>query len=243
MKKLLSILFCFHLFLSAEAQLKLTFPSKDGLKLTADWYPVKSDMPIILLCHQDRSSRGEFSETALKLNKFGFNCLALDLRVGDQAKEVRNESAIEAKEYKKPSRLEDAEQDMVAAVDYLFEKYNRPVIIFGSSYSASLALKIAVENHKVSAVVAFSPGEYFTDSLFVRNSIGKLLKPLFTTSSRLEADGVTDLVKDVNSRIKVQYIPSSKGEHGAKVLWSQYPYNQEYWISLMSFLDKIKKSE
>ncbi len=243
MKKLLSFLFCSLIFFSVDAQLQLTFPSKDGLNITADWYPVSSNMPIILLCHQDRSSRGEFSETALKLNKFGFNCLAIDMRVGDQAREIRNLTAIEAKEKKKPSRYEDAEQDIVAAIDYLYQKYNRPVIILGSSFSASLALKLAVDNYKVSGVAAFSPGEYFTDSMYVRHNISKLLKPVFATSARSEADAVTDLLKDVNSRIKVQYIPSSKGEHGAKVLWNQYPYNQEYWIALMSFLDKMKKTE
>jgi dienelactone hydrolase len=243
MKKIVSILFCSLILITADAQLQLTFPSKDGLNITADWYPVSSDMPIILLCHQDRSSRGEFSETALKLNKFGFNCLAVDLRVGDQSKEIRNQTALEANANKIPTSFEDAGQDIVAAVDYLYAKYSKPVIILGSSYSASLALIIAIENYKVSAVAAFSPGEYFSDSTYVRRRIGKLLKPVFATSSRSEADVVTDLIKDVNSRIKVQYIPSSKGEHGAKALWSQYPYNQEYWIALMSFLDKMKRTE
>ena len=41
-----------------------------------------------------------------------------------------------------------------------------------------------------------------------------------------EANGVTELLKDVNSRIKVQYIPKTPGNHGAKVLWSVAPDNQ-----------------
>lgn len=225
------------------AQLKLTFPSKDSLTVTADWYPVSTSMPTILLCHQNRFSRGEYLETALRLNKFGFNCLAIDQRIGNKVNDVKNETAAEAISKKLNTSLEDASKDILAAVDYLYEKYNKPVVIIGSSYSASLALIVANENPKVSAIAVFSPGEYFADTNFVRKHIEKLNKPLFATSSRDEAESVTDLLKDVNSRIKVQYIPASKGDHGSKVLWPQSPYNQEYWIALMSFLDRIKKFE
>lgn len=243
MKKIFPAIICLFLLKPATAQLQLNFFSKDGLKVFADWYPVSSEMPIILLCHQAESSRGEFSETALKLNKFGFNCLAVDLRSGKESNGVANETAKEAAAQIKSTTFEDSEQDMIAAIDFLYDKYKKPVIILGSSFSASLALKVAVENYKVSGVAAFSPGEYFSDNTFVRNNIKNLLKPVFITSSLKESENVTDLVKDVNSRIKVQYIPSSKGEHGAKALWSENPYNQEYWIALMSFLDKMKKTE
>jgi dienelactone hydrolase len=243
MKKFL-LLFGF-LVLSAQsfAQLTLTFPAKDGLMVTADWYPVSSQLPVILLCHQNGSSRGEFTETALRLNKFGFNCLALDQRVGDEMNGVKNETAIAAKAKKLTPKLEDAEMDIVAAVNYLFEKYNRPIVIMGSSYSASLALKVAAENPKVESVIVFSPGEYFTDKNFIASHIQTLSKPVFATSSREESEKVTDLLKDINSRIKIQYIPSTKGDHGAKVLWPDSPDNQEYWIALMSFLDRIKTTE
>ena len=76
---------------SAYSQLTVTFPSKDGLMVTADWYPISSQMPVILLCHQNQSSRGEYTETALRLNKLGFNCMSVDLRVGDEIKGVKNE--------------------------------------------------------------------------------------------------------------------------------------------------------
>jgi hypothetical protein len=104
-------------------------------------------------------------------------------------------------------------------------------------------LKIAKENNHVSGVAAFSPGEYFEPKNFVAKHIDGLNKPVFITSSLADADAVTDLVKDVVSLIKVQYIPKSHGEHGAKALWSKNPFHEEYWIALMSFLDKMKKIE
>lgn len=225
-----------------SAQLTVTFPAKDGLKVTADWYPVSSNLPVILLCHQNKYSRGEYSETALRLNKFGFNCLAVDQRVGEGVNNIVNETAAAALTKKLTPKYEDAEQDILAAVDFLYSKYQKPIIILGSSYSASLALKIATTNEKIMAAIVFSPGEYFTDKNYIGNSIKSLLKPVFVTSSKEEANEVTDLMKDVNSRIKIQYIPISNGAHGSKVLWAETAGNQEYWIALMSFLDKIRKS-
>jgi dienelactone hydrolase len=226
---------------TAMGQLKVTFPSKDGLKITADWYPVSTNMPTILLCHQNKFSRGEYIETALRLNKFGFNCLAIDQRVGDICNNVKNETAAEAIAKKMNPTFADAEQDILAAIDYLYAKNQHQIILWGSSYSASLALKIAAENNKVMAAIVFSPGEYFDDKNFVSSHIKKLIKPIFVTSSKEESAAVTDLLKDVNSRVKIQYIPISAGNHGSKVLWQDAKGNQEYWIALMSFLDKLKK--
>lgn len=237
------LLFIFLLMTAAinsDAQLKVSFPSKDSLLITADWYPISTDMPIILLCHQNRFSRGEYNETALRLNKFGFNCMAIDQRVGDEVNGIKNETAALAKAKGSNPVYADAEQDIIAALDYLYDKYKKEIIVIGSSYSASLALKIAVNNPKVLGVAVFSPGEYFEEKNYISKNIAALSKPVFATSSKDEADGVTELLKDVNSRIKVQYIPKTAGNHGSKVLWSVAPDNQEYWIALMSFLNKMK---
>lgn len=242
MKKLIAVIIFTLTFHFSIAQLKLTFPSLDGLTITADWYPVSSNFPVILLCHQNQFSRGEYIETALRLNKLGFNCLALDQRVGGEINGVKNETAEAALLKKIKPTYKDVEQDIIAAVNYLFEKYNRPVTILGSSYSASLALKIAAENSKVSSVIVFSPGEYFEDKKYISNHLQSFNKPLFATSSLAEADNLTDLLKDINSRLKIQYIPSSKGNHGSKVLWSESQYNHEYWIALISFLNRIKNT-
>jgi dienelactone hydrolase len=228
---------------SSNAQLTVTFPAADSVEVTADWYPVSDEYPSILLCHQNRFSRGEYQETALRLNKFGFNCLAIDQRVGSEVNGVINRTALAAKSRGQQHEFTDAEQDIRAGLDFLYNKYNKPVILMGSSYSASLAMKIANGNNKVLGVIVFSPGEYFQEKDFTRNAIVGLDKPLFATSSKEEAESVTDLLRDVNSRIKVQYVPQSAGDHGSKVLWSKSPSNQDYWVALMSFLTRMKKMQ
>src|SRR4051812_30289117 len=99
----------FILFASnLHAQQKVTFPSKDGVTITADWYPIADSCPVILLCHQAGFSRGEYESTAVRLNKFGFNCLAIDQRFGDEVNGIKNETAAEARRLDKPRSNADA---------------------------------------------------------------------------------------------------------------------------------------
>ncbi len=224
-----------------QAQLKITFPAKDGVTVTANWYPVNSQSQTILLCHQNGFSRGEYVETAAKLNKLGFNCLAIDQRVGEEVNGVKNETTEDAKKKGKALTFANAEKDISAAVEWLFDKYHRRIILLGSSYSASLALKIANESDHVFAAVAFSPGEYFDEKDFIAKHISGMKKPVFLTSSKEEAATVTELTKDIMSLVKVQFIPRGEGDHGSKVLWSTMPENQNYWAALMSFLNRMKK--
>jgi dienelactone hydrolase len=223
------------------AQLKINIQSQDEVTITGDWYPVNSESQTILLCHQNGFSRGEYQETAVKLNKLGFNCLAIDLRVGAQVNGVVNETAKDAKSKNKSQHTIDAEQDITAATDWIYQKYSRRIILLGSSYSASLCLKVAKENDHVFAVAAFSPGEYFDNKELISKAVSGMKKPVFLTSSKEEAAGVTELTKDIISLVKVQYIPRGAGDHGSKVLWSSAPENQDYWAALISFLNRMKK--
>jgi dienelactone hydrolase len=219
----------------------ITFPSLDGLPITADWYEVKSDAPWILLCHQSRFSRGEYKETAVKLNKLGFNCLAIDQRSGMECNKIKNETAAAALAKNLPVEFLDAQQDIQAALDYLYmHNGNKTIIIFGSSYSASLALVEAASNFRVKAVIAFSPGEYFKD-LNVTQNIKTLNKPAFITSAKNEAKSAGELNTNYENVNYEQFIPVADGDHGSKVLWEKNPAQKEYWEALTPFLEKLKK--
>lgn len=226
---------------SSFAQKTITFPAKDGLNVTADWYYIDPNATTIILCHQAGYSRGEYLQTSRRFNKLGYNVIAIDLRSGDRVCSINNETAKAAKAAKKSNDYLDSEQDIVAAIDYVYKQLNKNVILLGSSYSASLALKIAKENDKVDAAVAFSPGEYFGNSLSVQKAIGGLSKPVFIASSKSEAPNVTSLINNVTSKNKSQFIPNREGAHGSKCLWSVSEGNQEYWLALMFFLQNYNK--
>lgn len=218
----------------------ITFISIDGLAITANLYLADTKFPFIVLCHQARYNKSEFSETALILNKNGFNCLAVDLRSGGPMDSTKNETNLLAVKKQLPVDYLDAEQDIVAAVNYVAKKYNQKIILLGSSYSASLSLKVAKENENVRAVIAFSPGEYFGNKLNLADTIKGLNKPVFVASSRLESSAAKSVLKYVTSEIKEQFIPKGDGVHGASALKKETTNNQEYWDALLSFLNKIK---
>jgi pimeloyl-ACP methyl ester carboxylesterase len=238
MKHLLAIL-ALLISLQSFAQKKITFLSKDGLIITADLYLVNDTLPYMILCHQAGYSRGEYLETGKKFTKLGYNCIALDQRSGKEVNGVSNETASLAEAKKKGVGYLDAEQDMISAVDYAYKKSNKKVILVGSSYSASLALKIAAGSEKVKALILFSPGEYFGTQLKIKDAIKDLDKPLWVTSTKDEAPDVESMLKDIKSKVKVQYVPPTKGDHGSKVLWKENGNYHEYWLHILMFMRQV----
>jgi dienelactone hydrolase len=224
-----------------KSQTTITFLAKDSVVVTADLYFVSDSLPYVVLCHQAGYSRGEYRETAWKFMKLGFNCVAVDARSGKEVKGVENETAISAKEKGKPTTYLDAEKDIQAAINYSYKKSGKLVLLVGSSYSASLAMKIGVKNRKVRAVIAFSPGEYFGDKLNLKSTISSFNKPLFVTSARSESADVSTLISDIKQSTVVQFIPKEEGIHGASALWKTTPNYNEYWREVILFVCKLYK--
>lgn len=238
------IIFCFLLMSTGKspAQEKVTFQTSDGLTVTADWYKSTYQAPFILLFHQAGYSRGEYKETAPRLVKLGYNCLAVDLRSGDKINYVKNETALVAEKEGIATGYYDALPDIRAAIDFVNTITAKKVILFGSSYSASLVLMEGASNERVKAVIAFSPGEYFTDVKKVTESIQGINIPLFVVTTQREYPYAKEMLADVPDNILTIYT-SNKGEgaHGSKSLWKSTPGNESLWLSLMMFIDRINR--
>ena len=220
--------------------LKTTFPSNDGLLITADIYEVNGLKPTILLCHQAGFSRGEYKDTALKLNKLGYSCVAIDQRSGKIANEVKNETAQRAIDKGLPTSYLDVKQDIEAAIDFLYdENGNQPVIIVGSSYSASLVLLIGKDNPKVKAVASFSPGEYLK-GIRLSEKVKGYAKPVFVTSSQKEIDQVDKLGIIMIDGFSFHFKPLIEGVHGSRALWESTEGNDKYWEAFEAFLEMVK---
>ncbi len=239
MRKYLILIF-FIITLSAHAQEKVSFQANDGLRITADLYLSDFKKPFILLFHQAESSRGEFRDIAPKLQKLGYNCLAVDLRSGGKSNYIPNETVRRAIKDKYIIRFIEAKKDIEAAIDFTRRYNQKPVILFGSSYSASLALIIASNNPRINSVIAFSPGEYFMPELSVRDSIKGVDQPVFIASTQIEYPYAKELYDSISSSYKIVFKPSnSRGIHGAKALWPQYEESNEYWLSLSQFFRNL----
>lgn len=222
--------------MSALKSKTIRFKSKDGLPITADLYKVDKSKGFILLCHRSHFNRGEYKETALKLNALGFSCMAIDQRSGMNVLGVKNETSTLAKQKGLPTGYLDARQDIEAAIAYLYTlNLKKPIILVGSSYSASLALLVACNNDNVKAVAAFSPSEYLK-GVNLAESIRPLAKPLFITSAKKEVKEASHVVRFVHSKYVTQFKPNIDGAHGSRVLWEATTGNESYWRSFRRFL-------
>lgn len=238
----LTLIFVFLFFtLFLDAQEKVTFTADDGLKITADLYETNPDNPYVLLFHQAGSSRGEYLQIADKIIKFGYNCLAVDLRSGGEINYIQNHTALLAVQQGYHTDYLSSKKDILAAIKWVKDRSKKPVVLFGSSFSASLSLIIAKNNPDVKAVIAFSPGEFFTPGLSVETEIKDLDKPVFIASSHRENPYIDTLLSFVPTSNKTIFAPENGGEHGSKSLWKSNPNNQEYWLALTMFFSKIRK--
>ncbi len=220
----------------------ITFKAADGLAITADLYPGKgasATSPVIITFHQAGSGRGEYRTIAPKLAALGYTVLAPDQRSGQSYDGVKNKTAARAKAAGKPTKYKDALPDLRAAIAYMRRSQPKSaIIIWGSSYSASLVLKLAAQPGVADIVLAFSPGEYYGGS-WVRDTAGKIAIPTFITSARAEAGRWSAIFNAVGAKSKIGFIPKVKGRHGSSALHpSQGPQAAPYWRAVKSFLQK-----
>jgi len=223
----------------------IAFPSGDGLEITADVYRGEAaegaKRPLVVLFHQAGWSRGEYREIAPRLVELGYDCMAVDARSGKEVNGVPNETAKRALEAGKPTAFADAEPDLVASLAHAREHLARgaPVVAWGSSYSASLVLRLAGTRPELAdGWVAFAPGEYFgaERATWVREAAAKIEEPVFVTSAKAEADAWEAIWKAIPSEKKVRWLPETAGNHGSRALWKQFDDSAGYWKSVEGFL-------
>lgn len=232
------IVFCYN-FLSAQK--KVSFPAEDGLQVIADLYHVNQSKPYVILLHQAGYSRGEYKNTARKIVKFGYNCLAVDLRSGGEVNYIQNQTALVAVQKGYSTDYLSSIKDIKAAIKWVKQQSDKPVILFGSSFSASLSLLMAKDNPDIKAVIAFSPGEFFEPEISIKTELKDLEKPVFVTGSKREEPYIKEMFSFVPSTNKTIFAPEKgPGEHGSKSLWNKSSTSKEYWLALTMFFSKIR---
>lgn len=236
---LISYILFFVCSLNSFSQKLVTFKASDHLTVTADYYETEIESSkFMILAHQADYSRGEHKESSQRLIKLGFNCLAVDLRIGGEVNYVQNETAKEAKNANVGRSYLDAEKDIIAAIEYAKSlSDSAEIFLFGSSFSASICLKIAKERSDVKAVIAFSPGEFFENQLNVKETIRGLNTPTFVACPQSEFTFVSDIVSGVSPNKLTIFKPErGDGLHGSKSLWWESSTRNEYWLALLFFL-------
>lgn len=244
MKTLIKLILIILFVSNSYSKETFEIQSLDGLEITIDKYQIDDISPIIILFHQAGWSRGEYKEIAPKLNKLGFNCLAVDQRSGGSVHNIANETNKRALEKNLQVTYTDAMQDMVGVLKYVRIKYkDLKIIAWGSSYSSALILKIAGDSPELcDAVLSFAPGEYFVKLGKAEDWITKSAKniscPVFITSAKDEHKQWKDIYTVIPEGKKHMFLPKTRGNHGSRALWEQFSDSEDYWKEVKSFLSK-----
>jgi len=248
MMNYLSILLSFLITSSPiPADETIYFKSKDGVEIAADLYMTHAKTaPFIVLFHQAGWSRGEYNEIAPKLNALGYNCMSVDLRSGGSVNDVKNITNQNAIKSMKETQYVDAIQDMESAIGYAKENLAEgKLIVWGSSYSSALTLKLAGEMaDQIDGALAFSPGEYFVSQgkprNFIASSAAHIADPVFITSARNEKNSWWGIYVSISSDKKEYFLPESSGNHGSRALWQKFSDSPQYWDAVKKFLKSIE---
>ncbi len=239
------LLFFILLFIVIQinAQKTIKFETEDSVSVTADLYiQHNKNAPFVLFFHQAGWSRGEYLEIAPWVNNLGFNAMAVDQRSGSAVNNIKNQTKIDAANKGKGTKYLDAIPDMMAAIHYVKTHFpDAKLIIWGSSYSSALVLKIAGEHPDlISGVLAFSPAEYYVrfgkSDDYITQSAKKIQVPVFISSARNETGRWKPIFESIPSKSKTGFIPEGKGNHGSRALWKEKPDHQEYRKAVKEFL-------
>jgi len=224
-----------------EGFASVDFPTAGGIQGRADVYEAQDkSATLILLFHQAGWSRGEYREIAPKLVKAGYRVMAVDQRSGGKVNGVQNETHRRAARMGLARRYVDAYVDMKAALSYARKELAaQRVIVWGSSYSASLVFRMAAEHpNEVTAVMAFTPGEYFKKEGrdYVQSFAKRVKQPVFVTSAKKEREQVWPIFNASPAEKKILFTPASKGQHGSRALWNEWSDSDVYWTAVNGFL-------
>lgn len=221
---------------------KIEITATDGLEITGDLYMSEDrDNPLILLFHQAGFSRGEYRPIAPRLNKMGFNCLAIDLRSGNEVNNVINETKKRADEQNKGTEYRDALCDVESSFLYAGNELGfKDIFIWGSSYSASLTLYMGSKySDLIKGILAFSPGEYFEiNNKKIEYYSSKISCPVYITSAKKEKKMWISIYNGIQSE-RFSYVPKKKSIHGSRALWADTKGHEEHWQAVEDFLTNM----
>ena len=224
---------------------EVTFYTKDSIKVFGDLHIVNKTATTLLIFHQGGSNtRGEYKTIIPVLVEKGLNVLAIDQRVGGQV--YGNYNRTVANMSSNNFNYCDAYPDLEAALNYILENnFSGKKIVWGSSYSGSLAVKLANQyQDKIDGVLAFSPASggplqpCKADNYFETLKLPLLLLRPKQEMQRESSKNQFALAKENGHQTYI----AENGVHGSSLLVKDRVQNNtdKNWNAVFTFLNKIK---
>ena len=227
---------------------EITFYTSDSIRVFGDLYEIDKKAATILLFHQGgANAKGEYKTIIPELIKRHFNILAIDQRLGGQlyGKYNRTVADISYNDFSYNYTYCDVYADMEGALNFIIDlEFSKNIIVWGSSYSASLAIQLASKHqNEISGVLAFSPAsrgmqDCRPDEYFKTIQIPLLL---LRPSKEMEIESARNQFS-LAQQFSHQVYVAEYGTHGSSMLVEERVKNKvsENWKIVLSFLDKLK---
>ena len=225
----------------------ISLTAKDGLKITADLYSISDKKaPYIILFHHSHSSRGEYIQIAPRFNELGFNCLAVDYRLGSVYSPMNGIINQTAVEFEKTGKflnpyLSSYLPDLEAALLYTKNKLKaNKIFIMGSSLSANLVFVLRSEfKEDVSGIFSFSadPGDnrVNNEGLTVMTCSKNITCPVFIAAEAGKDFYAKDIYENISSSIKVYCEIDSMGATALSTSTSSF----SVWEEVIKFINRL----
>lgn len=228
---------------------KISFFTSDSIQIIGDLYKLDKTATTLLLFHQGGSNaRAEYGPIIPRLIKRGFNILAIDQRMGGQTYGNYNRTLAQIPDHSfaNPYSYCDAYNNLEAALNYITRsEFTGKTVVWGSSYSASLAIQLAANHPKdISGVLAFSPASgrpmanCLPDVYF-----DKLTSPLLILrpSSELQNEKAKAQFELATQNGHQTYV-AENGVHGSSMLVEERVGTsvEENWSVVSQFLEAIR---
>jgi len=208
----------------SEALQQVATMTSDGVAMFGTPYfgGLDESAPMVLLFHQARSNgRGEYREIAAWLNENGYRAIAWDGRAGGDSFGETN-LTVEKLSDDTPTGFCDASPDLEAALDAttiggLADK----VVVWGSSYSASLVFKLAADNpNKIQGVIAFSPASGGPmENCRARMWVDNVKAPIFALRPASEMERAPSVEqREILTTAGAEFLIVENGVHGSSML-------------------------
>ncbi len=249
-----AFLFCFHMCTiiswaqpdPATSPQEISFYTQDSVLIYGDLHHLHKDRPVILLFHQaGANGRAEYEEVIPILTEKEFNVLVIDQRSGGQRFGGYNRTValITNNNY----GYCEAYPDLVGALDFLVESgYTGHKILWGSSYSAALVVRLAhTQPNYIAGVLAFSPASggpmqaCKADDLFETLEVPLLL---MRPAREMEVESVASQYQLALQHGHQTYVVEN-GVHGSSMMVESRVTSDpaQQWSIVMTFIEQCLK--
>lgn len=198
---------------AAKAPQKVSFATKDGWTLSADYRPAKPGGAVVVLVHGVGSSKLEWDALARRLEARGVGTLALDLR-GHGASTKGPKGARTYEDFDETGEWPRAIADLDAAAAWLKSRKipDSRVAFGGASIGANLASIAASSRPKTPFLLLLSPGPDY-------RGVKPLLRPgLKTLTGAAPGDGYAHQTLRPMATVKGVKTFTAPSGHGVQML-------------------------